>query len=217
MELRQFNPDLKGISPLFSVEPMAATEMFDYKVGMLNCKEIFDAITSDPRYQRNLDWGEARPGHPEGTIRAHIAELERNLEQLRTKVSETDYWRLKMLIHTHDTFKPDAQPGAPIAAPNSHASLARAFLAEFCDDADMLAIVQYHDEPFALWRQFKFKGRLNEERLATLLTSIRDWNLFLAFNIVDGCTQGKQRDSLRWLFRLVAERVPATFTEADIL
>ena len=196
---------------------MAPAGIFDYKMGMPDYKEIFDAITSDPRYQRNLDWGEARPGHPEGTIRAHIAELERNLEQLRTKVSETDYWRLKMLIHTHDTFKPDAQPGAPIAAPNSHASLARAFLAEFCDDADMLAIVQYHDEPFALWRQFKFKGRLNEERLATLLTSIRDWNLFLAFNIVDGCTQGKQRDSLRWLFRLVAERVPATFTEADIL
>jgi hypothetical protein len=196
---------------------MAATEMFDYKIGMLNYKEIFAAITSDARYQRNLDWGEVRPGHPEGTIRAHIAELERNLERLRAKLSETDYWRLKVLVHTHDTFKGEAQAGAPIAAPDSHASLARAFLAEFCDDADMLVMVQYHDEPFALWRQFKFKGRLNEERLATLLASIRDWNLFLAFNIVDGCTEGKQRDSLRWLFRQVAQRVESTFTEADIL
>jgi hypothetical protein len=185
-------------------------------MGMRDYQEIFDAITGDSRYQRNLDWGEVRPGHPEGTIRAHIAELERNLEQLRAKVSETDYWRLKVLVHTHDTFKGEAEPGASIAAPNSHASLARAFLAEFCDDADMLAMVQYHDEPFALWRQFKLKGRFNEKRLATLLTSIRDWNLFLAFNIVDGCTQGKQRDSLRWLFRLVGERVESTFTEADI-
>jgi hypothetical protein len=186
-------------------------------MGMRDCKEIFDAITCDKRYQRNLDWGEVRPGHPEGTIRAHIAELERNLAQLRAKLSETDYWRLKVLVHTHDTFKAEAQPGASIAAPNSHASLARAFLAEFCDDADMLAMVQYHDEPFALWRQLTLKGRLNEERLTTLLTSIHDWNLFLAFNIVDGCTEGKQRDSLRWLFRLVAERVESTFTEADIL
>ena len=48
---------------------------------------------------------------------------------------------------------------------------------------------------------------MNDERLATLLTRVRDWNLFLAFNIVDGCTQGKQRGPLRWLFRLVAERV----------
>jgi hypothetical protein len=184
---------------------------------MLDYKEIFDAITSDPRYQRNLDWGVVRPGHPEGTIRAHIAELERNLEQLRPKVPETDYWRLKVLVHTHDTFKGEAQPGAPITAPNSHASLARAFLAEYCDDADMLAMIQYHDEPFALWRQFVSKGRFKEERLTTLLTSIRDWNLFLAFTIVDGCTEGKERDSLRWLFRLVAERVESRFTEADIL
>ena len=27
---------------------------------MLDYKQIFDAMTSDPRYQRNLDWGEAR-------------------------------------------------------------------------------------------------------------------------------------------------------------
>jgi hypothetical protein len=184
---------------------------------MRDYQEIFAAITCDPRYERNLDWGKVRPGHPEGTIRAHIAELERNLERLREKLSETDCWRLKVLVHTHDTFKGEAQPGAPIAAPNSHASLARTFLAEFCDDADMLAMVQYHDEPFALWRQFKLKGRCNEERLTTLLTNIRDWNLFLAFNIVDGCTEGKQRDSLRWLFRQVAQRVESTFTEADIL
>ena len=184
---------------------------------MRDYQEIFAAITSDPRYQRNLDWGKVRPGHPEGTIRAHIAELERNLEQLREKLSETDCWRLKVLVHTHDTFKGEAQPGAPIAAPNSHASLARAFLAEFCDDADMLAMVQYHDEPFALWRQSKFKGRCNEGRLTTLLASIRDWNLFLAFNIVDGCTEGKQRDSLRWLFRQVAQRVESTFTEVSPL
>jgi hypothetical protein len=58
---------------------------------------------------------------------------------------------------------------------------------------------------------------LNDERLAALLTNIRNWNLFLALNIVDGCTEGKQRDSLRWLFRQVAERVETTFTEADIL
>jgi hypothetical protein len=62
-------------------------------------------ITNDPRYLRNLDWGKARSGHPEGTIRAHIAEVDRNLD----KLSETDYWRLRVLIHTHDTFKAEAR------------------------------------------------------------------------------------------------------------
>jgi len=184
---------------------------------MTDYEKIFGAITCDERYQRNLDWGEARPGHPEGTVRAHIAEVDRNLERLRHRLSDGDYWRLKVLIHTHDTFKGEAEPNAPITAPNSHASLARAFLAGFCDDADMLAIVQYHDEPFALWRQFAAKGRFNQERMAALIASIRDWDLFLAFNIVDGCTDGKDREPLRWLFRQVAGRVTSKFSEADIL
>src|SRR5436305_1874895 len=43
--------------PLYSAE-----DAMDYPA-------IFAAITSDPHYQRNLDWGEPRPGHPEGTVR----------------------------------------------------------------------------------------------------------------------------------------------------
>jgi hypothetical protein len=184
---------------------------------MPDYKDIFETIRGDPRYQRNMDWGKPRPGHPEGRVGAHIQELEDNLEGLRHKLSETDYWRLKVLIHTHDTFKSEAQPGVPITAPNSHASLARAFLAEFCDDADMLAMVQYHDEPFALWRQCASKGNVNNERLSTLLTTIQDWNLFLAFCIIDGCTDAKEREPLRWLFRRLGGKVETRFTEADIL
>ena len=53
---------------------------------MSDYKKIFDAITSDPQYQRNMNWGEARPGHPEGTVRARIVEVDQNLETLRAKV-----------------------------------------------------------------------------------------------------------------------------------
>lgn len=184
---------------------------------MTKYEAIFDAITGAPRYQRNLDWGVARPGHPEGSIREHIAEVDRNVDAIRPKLSETDYWKLRVLVHTHDTFKGEAQPGVAITAPKSHASLARAFLASFCDDPDLLAMVQYHDEPFALWRQFKSKGKFNRERFETLLTNIKDWNLFLAFNIVDGCTEGKGREPLRWLFQQVDGKVQSQFTAADIL
>jgi hypothetical protein len=177
----------------------------------------FDAITIDPRYQKNLDWGAARPGHPEGTVRAHIAEIEPSLEVLRPKLTAEDYWKLKLLIHTHDSFKSDARPGAAIADPNSHASLARKFLAEFCDDDDLLAMVQYHDEPFALWRQAQDKGSCNADRLDALLLAIKDWNLFLAFNIIDGCTGGKSREPLVGLFEQVAGKVQSRFSAADIL
>ena len=184
---------------------------------MIEYKKTFERITSDARYQRNLDWGKARPGHPEGTVRAHIAELDQNLELLRVRLSETDYWRLRVLIHTHDTFKGEAHRGVAISSPCSHASLARTFLVEFCGDADLHAMVQFHDEPFALWRQFRAKRKFDEARLAALVARIRDWNLFLAFTIVDGCTKGKSPEPLRWFFQQIAGKVQTTFAESDIL
>ena len=57
--------------------------------------------------------------------------MEPNLETLRPKLSDEDYWKLKLLIHTHDSFKAEAQPGVPISDPRSHASLARTFLATY--------------------------------------------------------------------------------------
>ena len=77
----------------------------------MNYHQLFDSVTADPRYLANLDWGEARPGHPEGTVRAHIAEIEPNLEPLRPRLSDEEYWKLKVLIHTHDSFKAESKPG----------------------------------------------------------------------------------------------------------
>lgn len=184
---------------------------------MTDYRKAFEAVTADPRYIANLNWGEARPGHPEGTVRAHIAEIEPNLEVLRPKLSNEDYWKLKLLIHTHDSFKGESQPGVSITDPKSHASLARAFLVNHCNDADLLAMVQYHDEPFALFRQFESKGKCNQDRFNALLKAILDWNLFLAFNIIDGCTAGKSREPLYWLFRETAGKVESQFTEVNII
>jgi hypothetical protein len=181
-------------------------------------RSIFESILSDPRYLANLDYGDPRSGHPEGSVRAHVAELEANVEALRSHLtSEDEYWKLKVLVHTHDTFKAESRPGVPIKDPGSHASLARAFLAGYCDDPDLLAIVQYHDEPYALFRQFESKGSYNKERMEVLRNEIKDWDLFLMFLIVDGCTAGKSREPLHWLFREIGEGVQARFTSADIL
>src|SRR5690242_5079879 len=103
---------------------------------VIDYKAAFQAVLNDSRYKKNLDWGEARPGHPEGTVRAHLAEIEPNLEALRPKLTDEDYWKLKLLVHTHDSFKAESQPGVAITDPKSHASLAREFLASVCNDAD---------------------------------------------------------------------------------
>lgn len=184
---------------------------------MVDYQKAFQHVVSDPRYLANLDWGEVREGHSEGTVRAHISEIEPNLERLRPKLRDEDYWKLKLLIHTHDSFKAEAQPGVPISDPRSHASLARAFLAIHCGDDDLLTMVQYHDEPFALYRQVEAKGKYNQDRFEALLKAVLDWNLFLAFNIIDGCTGSKSRDPLHWLFREVSGRIDSRFTADDII
>jgi hypothetical protein len=183
----------------------------------MDYRSTCDAIVADPRYRANLDWGEPRRGHPEGTVRAHIAELETNLKRLRSKLTEDEVWKLKILIHVHDSFKAEAKSGVPITHPESHASLARAFLAEHCTDADLLAMVQFHDEPYALYQQVRSKGSCNRDRFDALLKAILDWNLFLAFCIIDGCTEGKGREPLIWLFSAVEGRVESRFAMEDII
>ena len=157
-------------------------------------------------------------GIPRGPCGRTLRNSRPNLESIRGRLSETDFWRIKLLIHTHDTFKAEAKAGVAITNPQSHASIARGFLAEYCDEADLLAIVQYHDEPHALWRQSSAKGQFNVARLASLVQTIQDWNLFLAFLIVDGCTAGKSHEPLRWFFQEDPDgKVASSFTADHIL
>lgn len=183
-----------------------------------NYEQALLACLKDPRYLENLDWGQPRSGHPEGTIRAHIAELEENLEQLLPKLAEEEAWKLRLLVHTHDSFKPQAKRGVPITHPESHASLARQFLAEFIADLDLLNMVQFHDEPYALWRQARKRERCSEERLTALFDTIEDLELFVAFNLVDACTEGKDREPIAWWLDCVEDRLqrPPRFVLADL-
>jgi hypothetical protein len=167
-------------------------------------KEIVEKIIIDPRYQKNIEYGEPRSGHPEGKVKYHIAELEENLEKLTAHgISEEQYWKLKLLIHVHDTFKADSVPDSPIIAPNSHASLARKFAAEFIDDEDLLAMIQFHDVNFALWKQFAATGTYDQNRFQNLLRTIQDWDLFLMFIIIDGSTSGKDPQKTLWFINEV--------------
>jgi hypothetical protein len=179
---------------------------------------ILARITADPRYQRNLAWGKPRSGHPEGTIAAHIRDLERNLDRLRGKLADDEIAKLRILIHVHDTFKPDATDGVPIRHPRSHASLARAFLAEFTDDAELLDIVQYHDEPYALFlRARRGAAPADPARWAALKQRVRDWDLFLAFVLSDGSTAGKGQQPLIWLFaQLKRDGIATCFGVDDV-
>lgn len=162
-------------------------------------KEIIDLIKADPRYQKNIEYGRPRDGHPEGKIKFHIADLETNLEILAERnISKDDYWKLKFIIHVHDLFKAEAQIGKPTLHPKNHASLAREYASQFTNDADLLNTIQFHDENYKLWREYIQTGSYDKEQFQRLLDAVKNWDLFLMFAIIDGCTEGKDLAKLSW-------------------
>lgn len=181
--------------------------MMSYRIAR-NYQELTERVMADKRYQENIEFEYKRPqaGHPEGKVKHHIAELEANLERLKHLLPNKDYyWKLKFLIHVHDTFKAqEIRKHVPANHPESHESLARSFASGFTDDSDMLNIIQYHDENFTLWKQFKNSGQYNHKWFEYLLNTIYDWDLFLAFTIIDGHTQGKEIEKLAWFIQQVS-------------
>ncbi len=189
---------------------------FDSKkdVAVMNYKKIIEQVMTDSRYQNNVNFGEPRSGHPEGKVKNHIADLEANLAKLSYRINnEETYWKLKFLIHVHDTFKADAMSGVQAIDPQSHESLARAFASEFINDDDMLNIIQFHDENYFLWKQFKNSGQYDVQHLEFLLDKIRDWDLYLIFTIIDGYTKGKDIEKLPWFIREVKKHKSITIDE----
>ena len=180
-------------------------------------KEVLNRIVSDPRYIKNIEYGVPRSGHPEGKVKYHIADLEKNLEKLAPRITQEQYWKLKFLIHVHDTFKADAIPDSPILSPNSHASLARKFASEFTQNYDLLNMVQFHDINFAFWQKYEATGSYDWERFRSLLDTIQDWDLFLLFLIIDGSTRGKDPEKLRWFLREVQKHKKTMIDESWML
>ena len=182
----------------------------------LTLRFILESVTSNETYKIGVAWGKPRHGHPEATIAEHIRELEENLEQMKWRFSSEEICKLKILIHVHDTLKVHALPRVPIEHPRSHASLAAEYLAEFTEDQGLIDMVRYHDENFALFRQYEEKGRFDEARLKRLISRISDWRLFLSFNIIDSCTKGKDRKSILWFLREMKDRVDSGVNETWI-
>ena len=178
-------------------------------------KNIIEKIIADPRYQKNIEYGEPRSGHPEGKVKYHIADLEKNLEKLVSfGISAEEFWKLKFLIHAHDTFKAESIPDSAIVDPDSHASLAKKFASEFIDDEDLLNMIQFHDVNFSLWKQFAATGAYDRGRFENLLGTIQDWDLFLMFVIIDGSTEGKDPEKLRWFLREVRKHQDTRIDES---
>jgi hypothetical protein len=159
--------------------------------------ELERAVGADPVLQEGLAWGKPRRGHPEGSIGAHVSDLLQTIERW----GETGKRReeLRFLALVHDALKNKVQNWRPKTGENHHAMRARRFAERYVDDERLLATIEQHDRPYSLWRRFRRSGRLDEHALSDMLDRIPDLDLFLRFVELDGSTEGKNHEPIRWL------------------
>ena len=154
-------------------------------------------VSSDSALVDNLAWGEPRKGHPEGSIAAHVDDLLSTLAEWDEPTERRSHLRLITLVH--DSFKADVVEKLPKVGRNHHADRARRFAERYTGDPAVLATVQHHDRPYALWRKMKRKGRLDERGFEKMVDDIPDLALFVRFVELDGSTEGKNREPIHWL------------------
>jgi hypothetical protein len=158
------------------------------------------AIVADPEWQAGVSWGKPRPGHPEGTVRAHIAEVLANVERFNGGPEQRA--RLRLIALIHDTFKFKVDRARPRIGANEHGRLAAAFASRYTRDHGVLKVIERHDDAYRAWR-----SSTNEARAAQLIADLeQDLDLFIAFYRCDTYTGDKTDADLHWFTALV-ERV----------
>ena len=162
------------------------------------------AVLADPVLQEGLAWGKPRSGHPEGTVGAHVEDLLETIERW----GETGQRRqdLRFMAIVHDSLKYKVQNWRPRTGENHHAMRARRFAERYTDDERLLAAIELHDKPYNLWRKVEHRGRMDEHAFNEMVDRIPDIDLFLRFVELDGSTEGKTHEPIRWLKSELAQR-----------
>ena len=166
--------------------------------------ELERAVLEDPVLQKGLAWGKPRSGHPEGTVGAHVADLLETIDRW----GETGERRedLRFMAIVHDSLKYKVQNWRPRTGENHHAMRARRFAERYTDDERLLATIELHDKPYSLWRKVQRRGRMDEHAFNEMVERIPDIDLFLRFVELDGSTEGKTHEPIRWLKSELAQR-----------
>jgi hypothetical protein len=87
---------------------------------------------------------------------------------------------------------------------------ARRFAEEWTGDERLLAAIELHDRPYAIWRFTSRGGHREQRALDKLAARVPDPDLFLRFVELDGSTEGKDPEPLRWIRRELGRRSAAT-------
>jgi hypothetical protein len=166
--------------------------------------ELERAISRDPVLLEGLAWGAPRQSHPEGTVGRHVCDLLRTLEEWGEPEPRRSDLRFIALVH--DTLKFRVREWLPKIGRNHHAARARELAERYTDDERLLATIELHDRPYAIWRRMRRRGSLDEGALERMLRRVPDPALFLRFLELDGSTEGKDPEPIRWLAEELRKR-----------
>jgi hypothetical protein len=158
--------------------------------------ELERRVTAEPELLEGLAWGQPRAGHPEGAVGTHVAHLLDALDRNGVRGEERELLRFMGIVH--DAFKYQVRERLPRVGENHHAMRARRFAERFTDDERLLATIELHDRPYALWRKMRRRGRLDERGFERMIRRIDDPELFLSFIELDGSTEGKRPEPITW-------------------
>jgi hypothetical protein len=126
-----------------------------------------------------------------------VADLLRTLEEW--KEPEPRRSDLRFIALVHDAQKNRVQSWRPKTGANHHAARARRLAERYTDDERLLAAIELHDRPYAIWRRMRRAGEDQTHKLDEMLARIPDPALFLRFVELDGSTEGKNPEPIRWL------------------
>jgi hypothetical protein len=174
--------------------------------ALLPENDVERKMLEDPRWQDGAAWGSVRPGHPEGTVLAHIEEVLANIDLQDHEPRSRS--RLRFIALVHDTFKREVDPQRPRSGDNHHALIARRFAERYTDDPDLLDVIELHDEAYNAWAsghrsQDWAKAGTRAERLLDRLGARLP--LYLDFYRADNAAGDKSPEPLDWFHKLALD------------
>jgi hypothetical protein len=167
--------------------------------------ELEEVLSRDPVLIAGLSWGKPRRGHPEGSVGAHVADLLETIDRWGEHGERRADLRFVALVH--DALKYRVSNWRPRTGENHHAARARRFAERYTDDERLLATIELHDRPYSLWRRLRRGRKVDDAELEQMVQRIPDLDLFVRFVELDGSTEGKSPEPLKWLKNQLARGI----------
>jgi hypothetical protein len=189
--------------------PVGAKTVTDLIPGFQPENDLERVVSRDPVLIEGLAWGKPRRGHPEGSVAEHVGALLETIDRW----GETGSRRadLRFVAIVHDALKYRVSNWRPKTGDNHHAVRARRFAERYTDDERLLATIELHDRPYNVWRRWPRRSgerrrESDDRKVDRIIQPVPDLDLFVRFLELDGSTEGKDPEPIRWFKGELARR-----------